>query len=190
MLNADSVRRLTRGYVTLRAMAMSAPVLLAFQIVAASRLLGWPSLVTDVAVWGGLAIALMLALMYRRRYGVVMPERPEVWSYHVRDWLLGLTAVAVGVATAIFGGGLAGLTLYQVGLVVGGAGIVVTGASIGGYHRSWLVPAVALAVLTITLAVPALVDFRGMSHLALVAASVWAWTLEHRRFTNRLANAC
>jgi hypothetical protein len=189
MRSADSIRRLTRGYVTLRAMAMSAPVLMAFQIVSASRLLGWSPLVTDVAVWGGLATTLMLALMYRRRYGVVMPERSEVWSYHMRDWLLGLTAVTFGVAAAIFGGALAGLTLYQIGLVIGGAGIVVTGASIGGYHASWLVPAMALAALTITLSVPGLADFRGMSHLALVAASIWAWTLEHRRFTSRLANA-
>ena len=190
MFSADSIRRLTRGYVTLRAMAMCAPVLLAFQIVAAARVLGWSPLVTDLAVWGGLATTLILALMYRRQYGVVMPERSEVWSYHVQDWLLGVAAVTLGIAAAIFGGALAGLTLYQVGLVIGGAGIVATGASIGGFHRSWLVPAVALAVLTITLAAPGLADFRGMSHLALVAASVWAWTLEHRRFTRRLANAC
>jgi hypothetical protein len=190
MFSADSIRRLTRAYVTLRGMALTAPVLLAFQIIAASRLLGFSPVVTDVAVWGGLVTTLMLALMYRRRYGVVMAERSEIWSHHVRDWLLGLAAITLAVAAAIFGGVLAGLTLYQVGLVLGGAGIVFTGASIGGYHRSWLVPAFALGVLTITFAVPGLADFRGMSHLALAGSSVWAWTLEHRRFTRRLANAC
>jgi hypothetical protein len=190
MRTGDEIRQLTKSYTQVRTLAWIAPSLLAFTL--ADALYGL-KLVNDngrgVVVLAGLATAALVAWLYRKHFGVVVPQKiVPTPAYGATDWLLGLAAVAVGTALLVVVPSLA-LSLRDSGLVVGSLGVIVHGVSIGGPRWHWAAALVVWAVQLACLSTPALRAYGPFSQLAVVAAVAAACLHQHRIFVRRLEHA-
>ena len=134
--------------------------------------------------------AVVVAWLYRRQFGVVVPRKTvPTPPYGATDWLLGLAAVAVGTTLLVVVPSLA-LSLRDSGVVVGSLGVILHGVSIGGPRGHWAASLVVWAVQLLCLSRPELRTYGPITQLALVVVIamacfrqllIFARSLEHAR---------